>query len=289
MFAARTLHLARGVASACHNAVRGASTAVPTKVAPSMNFNVRQGLPSLCFRQIRSEPLMPHNLFQRAALHTGKPAAAAATPSTGLLASIAAFPKAQPFLFNVMIATCKTSVADLMTQMAVEKKELHEVDWVRNGVFVLFGAVYLGGFQYWLQVNMFGKMFPSMHRFANHSTLTAKLKDTAGIIDTVKQILFDVFIHLPLMYFPTFYAVKESVQGTSWSPADWVVNGVTKYYNNAEKDLTAMFMVWFPADIIIFSVPIYLRLPVRHIVSLAWTSYLSFLRGGSAKPAEPAK
>lgn len=39
-----------------------------------------------------------------------------------------------------------------MTQMVVERKELHEVDWVRNGVFVVFGAVYLGGFQYWLQV-----------------------------------------------------------------------------------------------------------------------------------------
>lgn len=89
------------------------------------------------------------------------------------------------------------------------------------------------------------------------------------------------------MYFPTFYAVKEFVQGDSWNPADWVVNGCTKYYNNSQKDLTAMFMVWFPSDIVIFAVPIWLRLPSRHAVSLAWTSYLSFLRGGSTKEVAP--
>lgn len=294
MFATRTFHLARGVASACQNAIRGASSVAPTRVAPSTNLNVRQGLPSLCFRQIRNEPVLPHNLFQRAtsrAFSTSKSVAAAAaeTPavSSGLIASMMAFPKAQPFMFNILIATGKTSVADLVTQMAVEKKELNEVDWVRNGVFVVFGMVYLGGFQYWLQVNMFGKMFPTMHRFANQP-FAAKLKDTAGMIDCVKQIFFDVFIHLPLMYFPTFYSVKEFVQGDSWNPVDWVVNGCTKYYNNAEKDLTAMFCLWFPADIFIFSVPIWLRLPTRHVVSLGWTMYLSFLRGGS-EPVAPCK
>jgi hypothetical protein len=57
------------------------------------------------------------------------------------------------------------------------------------------------------------------------------------------QVLFDVFVHLPFMYFPTFYAVKESVQGSSWSPMDWVQGGCTKYYNNFQADFTKMFMV----------------------------------------------
>ena len=76
------------------------------------------------------------------------------TPATnpGVMAAILAFPKSQPFWFNILVATGKTSVADLMTQMAVEGKDLSEVDWKRNGVFVVFGMVYLGGFQYWLQV-----------------------------------------------------------------------------------------------------------------------------------------
>eukprot|EP00238_Polyblepharides_amylifera_P011820 CAMPEP_0196589810 /NCGR_PEP_ID=MMETSP1081-20130531/64656_1 /TAXON_ID=36882 /ORGANISM="Pyramimonas amylifera, Strain CCMP720" /LENGTH=254 /DNA_ID=CAMNT_0041912715 /DNA_START=264 /DNA_END=1028 /DNA_ORIENTATION=- len=217
------------------------------------------------------------------------PAAEAAAPqanavaATGFMAAVLAFPKAQPFATNIIIATIKTSIADLMTQVVVEGKE--EIDWKRNGVFVMFGMVYLGGFQYWLQVTQFRKMFPTMDRFANQS-MAMKMKDTAGMIDTVKQVLFDVFIHLPMMYFPTFYAVKEFVQGDSWSPVDWVVNGCTKYYNNFEKDFTAMFCVWFPADVIIFAVPIWLRLPTRHAVSLAWTSYLSFLRGGATPKVE---
>lgn len=57
------------------------------------------------------------------------------------------------------------------------------------------------------------------------------------------QILFDVLVHLPFMYFPVFYAVKESVQGSSWSPLDWVQDGCTKYYNNFQADFTKMFMV----------------------------------------------
>jgi hypothetical protein len=61
------------------------------------------------------------------------------------------------------------------------------VDWVRNGVFVVFGAAYLGGFQYWLQINMFKIMFPNMQRFANQG-FAAKLKDVPGQIDMVKQV-----------------------------------------------------------------------------------------------------
>eukprot|EP00873_Tetraselmis_striata_P009508 jgi/Tetstr1/429772/TSEL_019639.t1 len=216
---------------------------------------------------------------------TMRASSASGSPSPGLMASVLAFPKAQPFAFNIMIATVKTSIADLITQTTIEQKS--EIDWKRNGVFVVFGMLYLGGFQYWLQVNMFRKWFPTMDRFANQS-FAAKLKDTAGLIDTAKQVLFDVLIHLPFMYFPTFYAVKEFVMGDSWSPVDWVKDGCTKYYNNFRKDFTAMFSLWFPADCVIFAVPIWLRLPVRHVVSLGWTSYLSFLRGGKTAPVPAA-
>ena len=36
----------------------------------------------------------------------------------------------------------------------VEKKKLEEVNWTRNAAFVAFGFAYLGGFQYWIQINM---------------------------------------------------------------------------------------------------------------------------------------
>jgi len=66
--------------------------------------------------------------------------------------SYVAFAKANPFFNNVLIATLKTSAADLVAQCAIEGKPFSEIDWQRNMVFCLFGAVYLGGFQYWYQV-----------------------------------------------------------------------------------------------------------------------------------------
>ena len=71
-------------------------------------------------------------------------------PPSGYLA----FAKAFPFTNNVIIATLKTSAADLVAQTVIERKPLTEVDWRRNAVFCLFGAVYLGGFQYWYQVRV---------------------------------------------------------------------------------------------------------------------------------------
>ena len=80
--------------------------------------------------------------------------------------SVLAFPKQYPFATNMIIASGKTSVADLIVQCAVEKKKLEEVNWTRNAAFVAFGFAYLGGFQYWLQVNMFRKMFVGMDKVA---------------------------------------------------------------------------------------------------------------------------
>ena len=68
--------------------------------------------------------------------------------------SVLAFPKQYPFATNMIIASGKTSVADLIVQCAVERKKLDEVNWKRNAAFVAFGFAYLGGFQYWIQINM---------------------------------------------------------------------------------------------------------------------------------------
>ena len=91
--------------------------------------------------------------------------------------------------------------------------------------------------------------------------------------------LFDVGVHLPFMYYPTFYCIKQMVQGESMNPAVAVPRGLGLYKDNFVTDNKAMLSVWLPADIIVFSVPLYLRLPIRHVVSLGWTAYLSFLRG----------
>jgi hypothetical protein len=68
--------------------------------------------------------------------------------------------KENPFLFQLGVATVKTSAADLVAQMVAERKSLQEVDWKRNAIFVVFGFAYLGGFQYWLMVTKYRQWFP---------------------------------------------------------------------------------------------------------------------------------
>jgi hypothetical protein len=206
---------------------------------------------------------------------TSKASSASAKESSGGIMSVV---KDHPFYFQLGIATVKTSAADLLAQVVGEQKSFDEIDWKRNGVFVVFGFAYLGCFQWYLMVNKYRQWFPTMDRFAKLS-FAAKLKDRAGLLDAAKMVLFDVTIHLPVMYFPTYYAVKEFVGGHSWNPVDWVKDGVTKYANNAKEDLTAMIQLWGPSDCIQFVLPLHIRLPFRHVVSFFWTAYVSFTRG----------
>ena len=69
----------------------------------------------------------------------------------------------------------------------------------------------------------------------------------------------------------------------SLDPSAWVRTGLGNYSTNIAKDGYDIVRVWAPADLICFSVPLYLRLPIRHIVSFVWTAYLSFVRGGAKK------
>jgi len=181
-----------------------------------------------------------------------------------------------PFLFQLSIATMKTSAADMMAQLIVERRET--MDWRRNAVFVSFGFLYLGGFQYWLYVSRFTKWFPSTATFVN-KPWREKLRDRPGSIECAKQIGFDSFVHMPFMYFPSFYLLKESLQIGTINPASTIPGAAQKYRDNFFKDQQAMLSVVFPTNIISFSAPLWLRLPIRHSVSFFWTCYLSLLRG----------
>mmetsp|Transcript_10115 Transcript_10115/g.22754 ORF Transcript_10115/g.22754 Transcript_10115/m.22754 type:complete len:262 (+) Transcript_10115:76-861(+) len=191
--------------------------------------------------------------------------------------SYIAFAKAYPFTNNVIIATLKTSAADLVAQTVIEKKSLKEVDWQRNSVFCLFGACYLGGFQYFYQITVFKRLFPGMERFTNQ-TVMEKIKDVPGIAALAAQTVLDVAM-LDFVYLPTFYVFKAFVFSKVWDVQEWISTGLSNYTNNLRKDSWDVLRVWAPADIVCFSVPLWLRLPVRHVVSFVWTAYLSFVRG----------
>jgi len=205
---------------------------------------------------------------------------AKAAGAGGIGAAITAWGQANPFWFQMIINLAKCSGADFFAQIALEKKPLDQVDFKRNGVFLVFGFVYLGGFQYFVLVNKMKQWFPGVEKFAN-APLSEKLKDPAGMLTVVKQIVLDVGFFLPCIYFPCFYTVKEFLQGKSYNPVDWARDGIAKYINNAPVDIKALWSFWGPGNILVFGVPLWLRMPVRHILSLGWTAYLSYLRGSS--------
>eukprot|EP00931_Biecheleriopsis_adriatica_P006420 TRINITY_DN107826_c0_g1_i1.p1 TRINITY_DN107826_c0_g1~~TRINITY_DN107826_c0_g1_i1.p1 ORF type:complete len:280 (-),score=44.69 TRINITY_DN107826_c0_g1_i1:35-802(-) len=199
----------------------------------------------------------------------------------GLWGAITTFPKRKPFATNVIVATVKTSVADLIVQKAEGKSE---IDWQRNGAFTLFGFAYLGIAQWFIYVTMFAKLCPNAVRFSN-LTWAEKLKDRAGQIDLIKQVCLDNFVHYTFVYYPVFYVIKEFINSSvlatdSEKPADNMISrALNKYRGNCVQDNLYMWSLWVPGDLIVYAVPIWMRLPLNHAISLAWTMILSNLRG----------
>ena len=191
--------------------------------------------------------------------------------------SYVAFAKRYPFANNIAIATAKTAAADLLAQTVISGTPLDAVDWQRNLLFCIFGAVYLGGFQYAYQVQVFKRLF-DIDSFTSQPWAD-KLRDGPGLRALVAQTTLDLTV-LTLVYLPTFYIFKAAVFEGSLDPSAWASSGLAKYTANFAKDELDLLCVWLPADLVCFSVPLYLRLPVRHVVSFVWTAYLSFARGG---------
>ena len=187
------------------------------------------------------------------------------------------FAKQYPFINNVAIATTKTGAADFIAQTVIGQTPIMDLDVQRSILFMLFGAVYSGGFQWLYQVQVFKKLF-DIDKFTNLS-LEEKLEDKEGLKALAMQTALDLIV-LTLVYLPSFYIFKACVFSGSMDPSVWAEMGLGDYTTNFEKDESDLLKVWFPADLVCFSVPLYLRLPVRHGVSFLWTAYLSFARGG---------
>jgi len=192
--------------------------------------------------------------------------------------SYGAFAKQYPYANNLIIATAKTAAADLLAQTVISGTPLTDVDLQRSFLFCLFGCLYLGAFQYAYQVQVFKKLFPSIEDFTRKSW-QEKFSDLDGLQTLAKQTVLDLTV-LTAVYLPAFYIFKASVFSGSLDPSIWLSTGIENYVTNFIKDEVDLIRVWLPADLICFSVPLYLRLPVRHIVSFVWTAYLSFARGG---------
>jgi len=186
--------------------------------------------------------------------------------------------QANPFSSQVAIATAKTSVADLLTQRRVEKKE--KIDWNRNLSFVLFGGLYLGVIQWLLYVRLYQRLFGSaMMKFINQP-LRQKLQNKAGLRALGGQIVLDLAVITPILYWPSLYIFKAGLDQNLVSLKDKMASAFVMWKTNFIEDNLYMIGFWLVLDVFLYGfTPIYLRLPFNHIASFLWCLILSGLRG----------
>eukprot|EP00039_Didymoeca_costata_P006333 m.89391 g.89391 ORF g.89391 m.89391 type:complete len:257 (-) comp13215_c0_seq1:144-914(-) len=203
--------------------------------------------------------------------------AATKTPGPGFVAR-------HPFASQVLIATLKTSAADLVVQMVVEKTDWKEIDWRRNLLYSCFGFLYLGVVQWHIYVRGFSRLFPRAGDFCN-KTFREKLKDKQGLRDLFGQIFVDLCFVQAVLYWPTFYMFKNGIllggfseEKPYYGVTETCVVAASKYRDTFWADNLGMSAFWFPADILVMSVPLHYRLPVNHTISFLWCCILSFWR-----------
>jgi len=193
------------------------------------------------------------------------------------------FPERRPRTFNLIVATLKTSVADIIVQLSEQLSTRKAViDWRRCAAFASFGFFYEGLIQWFLYVTVFSKLCPNAIRFAN-APWEEKLRDTAGQIDLIKQVFYDNLILSTLFFFPVFYVIKEMVQESdkSSSSINSVMKGLRMYARNFKEDNLTSMAIWMPGDCLVYAVPMFARMPLGHTLSFVWTMMLSHMRGGA--------
>ena len=112
-----------------------------------------------------------------------------------------------------------------------------------------------------------------------------KLADTKGLTSLAGQVALDVSV-LVSIYLPVFYVLKSLVFTGGTDPVHIVKTGLTNLKQNWARDGLALTKTWVPFDLMCFSVPLWLRLPMRHFLSFFWTTYFSFLAGANKKNAQ---
>ena len=70
------------------------------------------------------------------------------------------FAQQNPLAFGAVFTACKTTVADIFVQFAIEGKSVSEWDYARTRVFALFGFGFMGIGQYFLIGKIPSAVFP---------------------------------------------------------------------------------------------------------------------------------
>mmetsp|Transcript_50719 Transcript_50719/g.121157 ORF Transcript_50719/g.121157 Transcript_50719/m.121157 type:complete len:275 (+) Transcript_50719:33-857(+) len=167
-----------------------------------------------------------------------------------------------PVVTAVLSCSIKAALADLVVQVLIERRE--KLDKQRNFLFMGFGGLVQGGFQYFLWNVIFERIWPGRSKLASFCKLAATN-----------------FISDPFFLFPSFYVMKEAAKAQTTSEA--LAAAFTKYRANCVQDWMMSWMVWLPGHYVTyFWLPLHLRVPWVAVASFSYIGALSYVRGGSA-------
>jgi len=174
-----------------------------------------------------------------------------------------------PFFSAVLLGGFKNGIIDLSMQYFTNNKN-KSINWKRVGLFTIFGFSYTGGGQYIL----FNKIFP---RILPGGINYGKVKK--GLIG---GIILDNFIHMPFIYMPIFYCMREYAYSNNIGSA--INNGIEYHKQCFIEDVTIQACIFIPFQTFNLGFnPPHLRIPVLCLASTLWVSILSFYRGGKEK------
>lgn len=240
---------------------------------PSQRYSIHAGLVSLL--------ALPEQVLDQIEMNL---------PYSTLWEELRTFPARCPRMFNVGLATFKTWLADLVVQStsarASSEQSFGWFDRRRSATFAAFGFFYVGLIEWLLYVSALSTLCPRAIVFANEDW-SQKLQDKAGQEDLLKQVGYDNFLMNPFIYFPVFYVIKgccmrpatTSKDRKSEATSSGKLAALQQYLKNFWEDNLVSCCVWVPADLFVFSAPIYLRMPLDHLTSFVWTMMLSYRRG----------
>jgi len=194
---------------------------------------------------------------------------------SNLLGKLNGFTARHAFATATFIGLTKTVGCDFLVQKYLDNKI--EIDWKRTQVFFLFGSLYVGGFQYVLFSKFIPRIWPMNGSLRNILSASA----------------FDNFVHIPFLYLPLFYTIREAVntysEGTG--PKSWAQGALSKYGQNFWPDNMVGWKLYIPAHFVTFGLlPVHLRVPWVCSVGCIYICTISFLRGNfETKPDVASK
>tara|TARA_A100001011_G_scaffold166016_1_gene174672 strand:+ start:504 stop:1160 length:657 start_codon:yes stop_codon:yes gene_type:complete len=190
-----------------------------------------------------------------------------------------------PILFASGFAYIKNSIADYTIQNVqnIKSEKPKPFNIKRNLTFALFGLLHVGAGQYIILNKIIPRIIPALNKFPISSKAS------------LKAILIDQFVHVPLIYFPIFYTFKEigesELKSSSKSSQlyinyhnfylskDNINNIVSNYKSNFKNDMIISACIFMPIQFINFKyIPPHCRVPILSSCGFLYAMLLSYLR-----------